>query len=145
MKSTFKVALKANERIYINGAVLSVDRKTCIEFLNNVDFLLENHVLQSEDADTALKQIYFAVQIMLMAPNDTQAAHTLFQSQLASVLRVFSHQGILAELKNIDRLVHEKQYYEAMKSLRALFPLEAEILGRAPPPRAPLPISTVAA
>jgi flagellar biosynthesis repressor protein FlbT len=145
MKSTFKVALKANERIYINGAVLSVDRKTCIEFLNNVDFLLENHVLQSEDADTALKQIYFAVQIMLMAPNDIQAANLLFQSQLASVLQVFSHQGILAELKNVDRLVHEKQYYEAMKSLRALFPLEAEILGRAQPPRASQTVSSVAA
>jgi flagellar biosynthesis repressor protein FlbT len=144
MKSTFKVALKANERIYINGAVLSVDRKTCIEFLNNVDFLLENHVLQTEDADTALKQIYFAVQIMLMAPNDTHAAHLLFQTQLASVLKIFSHPGILAELKNADRLVHEKQYYEAMKSLRALFPLEAEILGRAPP-QPSLSISTAAA
>jgi flagellar biosynthesis repressor protein FlbT len=145
MKSTFKVALKANERIYINGAVLSVDRKTCIEFLNNVDFLLENHVLQTEDADTALKQIYFAIQIMLMAPSDTQAAQLLFQSQLASVLQVFSHQSILAELKNVDRLVHEKHYYEAMKSLRALFALEAEILGRAPPPCPSMSVSTAAA
>lgn len=145
MKSTFKVALKANERIYVNGAVLSVDRKTCIEFLNNVDFLLENHVLQTEHADTALKQIYFAVQIMLMAPNDTNAAHLLFKSQLASVLQVFSHPTILAELKNIDRLVHERQYYEAMKSLRALFPMEAEILGRAPPRHPSLSVSTAAA
>ena len=56
MKGGFKISLRANERIYVNGAVIKVDRKTSLEFLNNVQFLLENHVLQAEDATTPLRQ-----------------------------------------------------------------------------------------
>ena len=46
MKSTLRISLKSGERIFINGAVLRVDRKVAVEFLNDVTFLLENHVLQ---------------------------------------------------------------------------------------------------
>lgn len=128
MKSTLKVALKANERIYVNGAVISCDRKTCIEFLNDVNFLLENHVLQAAEATTALRQMYFVVQIMLMAPQDTDAAFALYRSQFPALLSTFTHRGVQAELKNIDRLVHERRFYEAMKTIRALFQIEDEIL-----------------
>lgn len=50
MKSTLRISLKSGERIFVNGAVLRVDRKVAVEFLNDVTFLLENHVLQPEDA-----------------------------------------------------------------------------------------------
>ena len=46
MKNTLKISLKPNEKIYVNGAVVKVDRKATIEFLNDVQFLLESHVLQ---------------------------------------------------------------------------------------------------
>ena len=36
MKSSFKIFLKANERIFINGAVIRVDRKVSLELLNDV-------------------------------------------------------------------------------------------------------------
>ena len=80
MKSTLKISLKANEKIYINGAVVRFDRKVTLEFLNDVQFLLENHVLQPEDASTPLRQLYFIVQVMrapsralLCAPRDSDA------------------------------------------------------------------------
>ena len=65
MKSTLRISLKSGERIFINGAVLRVDRKVALEFLNDVTFLLENHVLQPEDATTPLKQLYFIAQMIL--------------------------------------------------------------------------------
>ena len=39
------ITLHAGEKLYINGAVIRVDRKAKIELLNDVTFLLENHVL----------------------------------------------------------------------------------------------------
>ena len=57
MKSTLRISLKAGEKIFINGAVLRVDRKVALEFLNDVTFLLENHVLQPEEAKTPLRQL----------------------------------------------------------------------------------------
>ena len=68
MTSTLKITLKPNEKLYINGAVIRADRKVSLEFLNDVQFLLEAHVLQAEQATTPLKQLYFIVQIMLMNP-----------------------------------------------------------------------------
>lgn len=125
---TFKVYLKANDRIFVNGAVLRVDRKTTLEFLNDVSFLLQSQILQPEQADTPLKQLYYVVQIMLMAPNDIEAAFGVYRAQLPSVMQTFSNPKIVSELKNVDRLVHEKSYHSAMKTIRELFKLEAAIL-----------------
>jgi flagellar biosynthesis repressor protein FlbT len=128
VKITFKVSLKANERIYVNGAVIRVDRKTSLEFMNDVNFLLENHVLQADQADTPLKQLYYMVQIMLMAPNDTDAAFNLYRAHMPPLIQSLSSPKIANELKNVDRLVHERSFYEAMKGIRDLFRLETDIL-----------------
>jgi flagellar protein FlbT len=45
VKKGLHISLRPGERIYVNGAVLKVDRKVAIEFLNDVTFLLEHHVL----------------------------------------------------------------------------------------------------
>lgn len=128
MKNTLRISLKANEKIYINGAVVRVDRKTSIEFLNDVQFLLENHVMLPEKASTPLKQLYFIVQVMLMTPSDAGEARDMFRRSLPLFLACFQNEQILATLKHVDRLVAENHVYEALKMIRALFPLEASIL-----------------
>ncbi len=128
MKGGFKVSLKANERVFINGAVVRVDRKTSLEFLNDVDFLLENHVLQASDATTPLKQLYYIVQIIVMAPNNADNARDLFRVSIDALLETFENSQITNELKNVDRLVNEKRIFEALKTIRSLFPIEEEIL-----------------
>lgn len=125
---TFKVYMKANDRIFVNGAVLRVDRKTTLEFLNDVNFLLQSQIIQPEKADTPLKQLYYVVQIMLMAPNDTDAAFSVYRSQMPMLLDTFTDPKIIATLKNIDQLVHEKSFHSAMKLIRELFKIESEIL-----------------
>lgn len=128
MKNTFKVSLKADERIYINGAVLRVDRKTSIEFLNDVNFLLENHVIQAASANTPLRQLYYFVQIMLMDPKNAAVTFDLYREHLAALFSEFENAAVKNELKIIDGLVHEGFYYDAMKAIRGLFEVEAGIL-----------------
>lgn len=132
MKSSFKIFLKANERIFINGAVIRVDRKVSLELLNDVQFLLENHVLQAEDATTPLRQLYFIVQVMVMSPADKDAAMPLFRESLPALITAFDNSKILSDLKHVDRLVTEEKYYEALKTIRGLYPIEAEILRNNP-------------
>ena len=72
------ISLRSGEKIYVNGAVLRADRKVSIELLNDATFLLEAHVMKVEDASTPLRQLYFIIQIMLMNPNDSQAARAMF-------------------------------------------------------------------
>ncbi|OYW35186.1 MAG: hypothetical protein B7Z45_06885 [Azorhizobium sp. 12-66-6] len=38
-----QLTLRPGEKIYVNGAVLRVDRKVTLELLNDVTFLLESH------------------------------------------------------------------------------------------------------
>ena len=137
MKSTLKISLKPGEKIYINGAVLRVDRKVSLELLNDVQFLLENHVLQPENASTPLRQLYFIVQIMLMNPTGAEEALAMFRRSLPLLIASFSDERVKGGLKDIDRLVGEGHVYEALKAIRALYPLEKAVLEGAPAPAAP--------
>ena len=80
------ITLRAGERFFINGAVIRIDRKATIELLNDVTFLLENHVMQAKDATTLTRQIYFAVQIMLIDPSATPTATPLARSLMETAL-----------------------------------------------------------
>lgn len=128
MNNGFKVSLKANERIFINGAVVRVDRKTSLEFLNDVDFLLENHVMQAADADTPLKQLYFVLQIILMSPNDADSARDLFAGNMKALLQTFTNPELIDQLKTVETLVGENKIFEALKTIRGLYALEAEAM-----------------
>lgn len=132
MKPALKISLKPNEKIYINGAVLRVDRKVSIELLNDVQFLLENHVLQADEASTPLRQLYFIVQIMLMNPDGAGQALSMFRKSLPLLLASFTDEQIKAALKNIDRQVSEGHLFEALKAIRTLYRLEEAILSRDP-------------
>lgn len=129
MTNTLKISMKPNEKIYINGAVIRVDRKVTVELLNDVQFLLQNHVIQAEDASTPLKQLYFIVQVMLMNPSDAAQAREMFRRSLPLLLASFDDAEICASLKQVDRMVGEGEIYEALKAIRALYPAERRALG----------------
>lgn len=123
-----KISLRAGEKVYVNGAVLRVDRKVSLEFMNDVSFLLESHVLQADQTTTPLRQLYFAAQIMLINPAIKDEANRSFKRMLASLLAIFENQQMLKELKLIDEMVCNDRVFEALKSIRLLYALEAQIL-----------------
>ncbi len=124
MKNTLRLSLRPNEKLYVNGAVIRVDRKVTVELLNDVQFLLEGHVLQAEDASTPLRQLYFILQVMLMNPQGADEAREMFRRSLPLLLAGFEDERIRAGLKQVDRMVGEDHVYEALKAIRALYPLE---------------------
>ena len=118
------ITLSAGERFYINGAVIRIDRKASIELLNEVTFLLENHVMQAEEATTPLRQIYFVVQIMLMDPGGRRAARR--RSPVADRIGAWRLRApeLTAGLRSVDASLAPWRNFEAMKALRGLFALE---------------------
>ena len=132
------LSLRANEKIYINGAILKFDRKVSVELMNDATFLLETHVIQPDETTTPLRQLYFVVQTMLIDPRNAGAARLLFDRMLMTTACIFEDAAVLAGLQSIDRLIAEERSFEALKQLRALYPMEAAILassGQAPQPR----------
>ena len=140
MKTTLKISLKPNEKIYINGAVIKVDRKVTLELLNDVQFLLEGHVLQPDEASTPLRQLYFMIQIMLMEPAGAAQAREMFRQSLPLLLASFADEHIRTTLKQVDRMVGEGRVYEALKAVRSLYRLEEQALSFEPA-AAPRPIA----
>lgn len=136
--ATLRISLRPGERIFVNGAVLKVDRKTTLEFLNDVTFLLESHVMQAEDATTPLRQLYFVIQMMIMDPNNSEAARQLFKSSHLLMLKAYRNRDIIDGLTEASDLVERNRCFEALKRVRSLIPLEDESLGRTadafPPP-----------
>ena len=122
-----RISLRAGEKLYLNGAVVSVDRKVSLELLNDATFLIEAHVLQAADAKSPLRQIYFAVQLMLMDPANAApvraAAERMFEDFIAATDGLAIAIGVAAARESLraGRLV------DTLKSLRTLFPLEAAL------------------
>ena len=123
-----KISLRAGERVYINGAVLRVDRKVSLELVNDVMFLLEGQVMQASEATTAMRQLYFIVQLMLMNPTDVGTAAALYGQHYAALWAVCESNEMLEGLAAIDELVGATRYFEALKRIRSLFPVEQAIL-----------------
>lgn len=126
MNSSFKLAVQANQKVFINGAVIRVDRKVGIEFLNNVTFLLGSHVLQPEEVNTPLRQLYFVVQSMLMDPANRPNIMHLYRSMSSAMLGAYMDPQIQHGLKVADSEVMSERDYDALRSLKGLFHLEAE-------------------
>lgn len=131
MTGTLRISLKSGEKIFINGAVLRVDRKVSLEFLNDVTFLLENHVIQPEDATTPLKQLYFIVQMMLINPEGARQTEAMFRKSIAMLQSCFTNGDLLGELKHIEELVADDRPFEALKAIRGLFATEKSIIDSA--------------
>lgn len=128
MKSVLKVHLRRNERLFVNGAVLRPDRKVTIEFLNDVTFLLESHVIQEDQADTVLRQLYFMLQSMLIEPSNADMARSMYEQSFELVVSHFKSEAVLAGLREADAMVRANRVFEAMKIIRRLFPIEANIM-----------------
>ncbi len=123
-----QITLRGGERIYINGAVVRVDRKVTLELLNDVTFLLEAHVLQAEQATTPLRQLYFILQTILMDPPNAKMALDLFRRAHIATLVTFQNEGVLNGLRAVAELVERERFFDALRMMRALFDLEADVL-----------------
>ncbi len=128
MNKPIRISLRAGERIFVNGAVLRVDRKTSIEFLNNVVFLLEQHVMQEEEATTPLKRLYFTVQKLLIEPANGFNIRQEYYRRHLELLDAYEGTEIAERLGEVRALINTGRNFEALKRIRALFPLEEEIL-----------------
>jgi len=123
-----KIGLKAGERLFLNGAVIRAERKTNIELLNDAVFLLEAHVLQPEDATTPLRQLYFILQTMIIDPVSAGTVQDMFHLVLGSVKAAFSTREVLDRLDDVEELARSERWFEAMKIVRGLYPLEASLM-----------------
>lgn len=116
-----KTFLKEGDQIYLNGANIQVDRKVSIELLNKTKFLLQNHIIKAEEADCPLKQLYFAIQLMIInsvAPDD---AKQLYDDAVRAVLETDATPASIQLLRFVQETVRCGREYEALKAIKTAF------------------------
>jgi flagellar biosynthesis repressor protein FlbT len=122
------IHLKRNERLFVNGAVLRLDRRGTIELMNDAQFLLENHIMQPEDATTPLRQMYFVVQTMIIDPLNAHLTSSLFLAQASQIENLAHTQKYLNLIQAVRELVEKENNFEALKLLRKSFNIEDELI-----------------
>jgi flagellar biosynthesis repressor protein FlbT len=123
------IHLKRNERLFVNGAVLRLDRRGTIELMNDAQFLLENHIMQPEGATTPLRQLYFVVQTMIVDPKNAHLTIALFRAQSKQSEYLAQTQSYLQLVKSVSNCVETENFFEALKMLRKSFSMEDELMG----------------
>jgi flagellar biosynthesis repressor protein FlbT len=126
MKAKMRFSLKAGERIFINGAVLTVSQKVTLSLLNEARFLLESHVLQVTEATTPMRQLYFVVQSLLINPQEAGKVMGAFRKLHDALVQVTADEVVKDTLAKVGDLVESDRTFDALKLLRTLFePVEA--------------------
>jgi flagellar protein FlbT len=120
--------LRAGEKLYINGAVIKVERKATIELMNDAAFLLEAHVIQPGEASTPLKQLYFVLQTQLMERDGAPLARQMFANMLAATCAAFGEGAVTEGLRVAGALAESCRVFDALKTIRGLFRIEAEMM-----------------
>ena len=129
VSNPMRISLRAGERLYINGAVLRANQRTTIELLNDAAFLLEAHVIQPEEATTPLRQLYFALQTLLLEPSSETAADA-YREDVPGDKRVLLHERCRCRVFGLSGSWSKPaESFEALKTIRNLFPIEESILG----------------
>lgn len=124
MSRSINLSLRGRERIFINGAVLRVDRKVTIELLNDATFLLEAHVLQAEEAITPIRQLYFIAQAMLIDPRNAERVRTAYDAVEWTYLDRGPEPSIVAALATARGFLDAGRAFDGLRILRGLFELE---------------------
>ena len=125
---TIQFRLKAGQRLFVNGAVLRVDRKVAIEFLNDVTFLLDSHVIDADQATTPLRQLYFVIQLIMMDPTSDANMQPVLEQVYRDVTEAFENEQVKLGLQSLRPLLDQRRYFDALKILRRLFPIEEEVM-----------------
>jgi flagellar protein FlbT len=86
--------------------------------------------MQPQDTNTPLRQLYFVVQTMLIDPAIADRARAMFKQSVALMLEAYEHPQVVASLRIVESLVSQDRRFDALKAIRALFPIEARILAK---------------
>lgn len=132
MSRSINLSLRGNERIFINGAVLRVDRKVTLELLNDATFLMEAHVLQAEQATTPVRQLYFIAQAMLIDPSNAAQVRVAYE-EVDGAIRGQSPSGdLISALETARTFLDAGRPFEVLRILRGLFEADDARTGQQP-------------
>lgn len=114
-----KFVLRSDEKVIINGAVVSAGDKPGTFYLHNTaNFLRGREILKEEQVDTIEKKLYFVIQLMYIFPNDRHVNMVRFNELIMEVQESISDSSSIIE--EIILNVNNGNLYKALKICKKL-------------------------
>ncbi len=124
-----KLSLKPNEKIAINGAVLTNGHKrTQLMVENQARILRESDIIQEEEANTPAKRVYLPIMLMYLEPDCRKECHGDFARRLSEFIEVVDDPECQTKCLSIAAHVANEDYYKALAECRHLMNYEKERL-----------------
>ena len=128
-----KLSLKPGEKFVLNGAVVqNGDRRAVLVLQNKASVLREKDIMQSDDASTPARRIYFPVMMMYLDEANAERFYDEFVRRLTEFMGVIANPSVLADCVNASKHCMEREYYKALMLCRRLIEYEDERLGNVP-------------
>lgn len=127
------LTLAPGESFIVNGAVLeNGDRPSRIRIKDNDARVLRcSDAIKPEDADTPVKQVYFAIQLFITGDLDPEQTMPALLKECAALEDVFSSVNAALMPKLIDML-DRGNFYSALNHLKGIMTLEQKLLNISP-------------
>ncbi len=124
-----KIELKPGERAILNGAVIegASDGRTEFVVLNRATIMRERHIINEEDANTPVKRLYFALQMLYIEPAQKDKYYPQFEKFAADLAYTFSLPTLKFALEQTVTAGRQDQFYEALKICRAMIETEERL------------------
>jgi flagellar protein FlbT len=121
-----KIELKPGERAILNGAVIegASDGRTEFVVLNRATIMRERHILKEEDANTPVRRLYFALQMLYIEPARKEDFVPMFDRYAGDLQKTLTIPELKFALEQIVASAKAEQYYEALKICRAMIETE---------------------
>lgn len=122
--------LRPAERIMINGAVIeNGDRRTRLNVLTpNANVLRLRDAIHPDEANTPVKRVCYIAQLLLAGEAEPVAARKQLLQGIEQLGPVFQGVEPSAHLTEAKAQLQQGNDYQALKFLRFLLPVEAELM-----------------
>ena len=125
-----KIVLKPQERLILDGAVITNGNTRCeLVIENNVPLLREKDILREKDANTPCKRIYFMIQLMYVDRKDLSEKHKTYWALVKDVVEAAPSTAAL--LGQISEYILNGAYYQALRTAKKLIQYEEEAMKHA--------------
>lgn len=124
--------LGPKERVLINGAVLENDvRRSRFSIITpSANVLRLKDALHPENANTPISRVCYQLQLILAGCPSSSEVVLQIRAQLSELAAIFKDPQCRDLLLCARQAVEEGKFYGALKSLKALLPIEQNLLSR---------------
>jgi len=124
--------LRPGERILINGVVMeNGDRRARLNILTPAASVLRlRDAIRPDEANTPVRRVCYIAQLLLAGEAESDPGQRQLLTGIEQLSQAFTDEGSRALLRKAGAEAIRSRYYQALRLLRDLLPLEEALLRR---------------